>query len=212
MMNGKFLLLPAVAAASLIALTLPNASAVQYKIASPGASVSGNTVDSSGLVISWAPSSSLAGRTFSLIDGQSTTFDFFKIWTDETSVNPDDTQKKSISASLNFTNPFSSAELGGVTFGGSTWYGVESGKLVWNSGPARVTIGGLTYSVALSDVTFNTGILDLNEGAKYGAMVKATVKQIGSGYTSVPDNGSTAMLLGLAFLAIAFVRRGSLTV
>ncbi len=206
MMNGKFLLLPALAAASLIALTLPNAFAAQYTISS--GSVYGNKVDP-GLVLSYELSK-LPG-TFYLTDGKSETFDFFKIWTDETSVNSDDKQQKYISASLNFTEPFSSAKLGGITFGGSTWYGVESGKLIWNS-PAVVTVGGLTYSVALSDVTFNAGILDLNEGAKYGAMVKATVKQIGSGYTSVPDNGSTAMLLGLAFLAIAFVRRGSVTV
>jgi hypothetical protein len=211
MMNRKSLLLPALAAASLLALTLPNASAVQYTYTIGSGLVYGNHADP-GLVLSYQLSSSLAGTKFSLNDGQSTTFDFFKIWTNETSVNPDDKQQKPISASLNFTDPFSSASLGGITFGGSTWYGVESGKLVWTTGPATVTAGGLTYSVALSDVAFNTGFLDLREGARYGAMVKATVTQIGSGYTSVPDNGSTTMLLGLAFLAIAFVRRGIVTV
>ena len=203
--NGKLLLLPTLAAAWLIAFTLPDASAVQYTIS--GGSVSGNTVDP-GLVVGTQLSSDLA-KTFSLTDGQSTTFDFFKIWTNEKSVESDDKKQKYFSASLDFSDPFSTAGLGGMTFGGSTWYGVDSGKLIWTSGPAIVTVGGLTYSVALSDVTFNTGFLGLSEGAKHGATVKATVKQIS--VPSVPDDGSTAMLLGLAFLAIAFVRRRSVT-
>lgn len=202
-MVRKFLLSPALAVASLL-FALSDASAVQYTIA--GGSLSGNTVDP-GLVVNWQLSSNLSGTSFSLKDGESATFDFFKIWTSESDVNTDDKQQKSFLASLNFSDPFSTASLGGITFGGTTWYGVDSAKLIWTSGPAMVSVDGLTYSVSLSDAIFNAGFLSLNNGMKSGAMVQATVKQI-----AVPDNGSTAILLGVTLLVIALFHRRSATV
>ena len=70
-----------------------------------------------------------------------------------------------------------------------------------------VSVDGLTYSVSLSDVIFNAGFLSLNNGMNNGAMVQATVKQI-----AVPDNGSTAILLGVTLLVIALFHRRSATV
>ena len=202
-MDRKFLLSPALAVASLL-FALSDASAVQYKIA--GGSLDGNKLDP-GLVINWQLSPYLAGKSFSLNDGQSATFDFFKIWTDESAVNADDKEQKSFSASLNFSDPFSTASLGGITFGGTTWYGVDYAKLTWNSGPAMVSVNGLTYSVSLNDVIFNAGLNLGLTGMNNGAMVQATVKQI-----SVPDNGSTAILLGVTLLVIALFYRRSATV
>ena len=119
----------------LAALTaIPNASAVQYTIA--GGTIFGNSVDP-GLVVSTQVSSTLTNKSFLLNDGQSTSVDFFDIWTTETAINPDDTQKSNITATLNFSNPFSSGSFGGVTFGGSTWYGAQSrwGDLPGPAGP-----------------------------------------------------------------------------
>jgi VPDSG-CTERM motif len=66
-----------------------------------------------------------------------------------------------------------------------------------------LTLPDRTFGVSLSDEQFNRGLFGLDEGEKYGAVVQATVKQIGSSYVSVPDNGSTAMLVGLSLLIIA---------
>lgn len=205
-MNQKSLLLPALAATVLATLTtIPSAFAVKYTIA--GGTVSGNNVDP-GLVVSTLVSSDLAGTVFSLNSGESKKIDFFNIWTTETTINPDDKQKSNITATLNLSDPFWGGSFGGVTFGGSTWYGAQSGTLTWNTGPVTVTLGALQYSIVLNDVTFNAGLFGgLTEGSKYGATVTATIKQISS--TAVPDSGGTAMLLGLAFLTIAFARRRS---
>ena len=70
-----------------------------------------------------------------------------------------------------------------------------------------VSVNGLTYSVSLNDVIFNAGLNLGLTGMNNGAMVQATVKQI-----AVPDNGSTAILLGVTLLVIALFHRRSATV
>jgi hypothetical protein len=70
-----------------------------------------------------------------------------------------------------------------------------------------VTAGGRTFILSLSDEEFNGGLFGLEEGA----IVEATIKQISSDF-SVPDNGSTAMLLGLTFIALALFCQRKITV
>ena len=69
---------------------------------------------------------------------------------------------------------------------------------------APIDVNGTKFSVELSNKTFGGGLGGLSSKQ---AIVTATVKQIGSGYASVPDHGGTATLLGLAFLAITFLWR-----
>jgi hypothetical protein len=163
----------------------------------------------SGLIIDYSISVPNSQSSFSLYDGDSWTFDLFQIWTSETDVGSDDTAKKGISATVYFSDPVTSATVGGFTFGGSILWGMTQwGEVVWkNPAPTFTAADGRVFSIDLSDEVFNLGLFGLNEGAAYGATVKATVKQIGSNYTSVPDNGSTAMLLGLSLLVIAAVSR-----
>ena len=203
-MFAKFVLIPSLAIALLnVAAPLPDALALSYTVS--GGSVNPNTDD--GLIIKYSLYLPSNPYQFSLEDGESETFNFFKIWTDETNVNPDDQLSQGISATLNFSVPATSATVSGLTFGGSILWGVTQwGEVVWQTpAPEFTAPDGRVFQVTLSNEIFNEGIFGLNEGKQYGAIVKATVKQIGSSYTSVPDNGSTAMLLGLSLLVIAIV-------
>ena len=96
-----------------------------------------------------------------------------------------------------------------MTFGGSILWGLsEWGQVVWDSpAPMFTAPDNRIFQVALSDEIFNEGTFGLKEGKKYGATVTATVKQISSTYVSVPDNGGTAMLLGLSLLVISAFRK-----
>ena len=165
-MNEKSLL-PILAAAVLFAVT-PKASAIPmtYEIGN-GSTVAGNSSDP-GLVIKTSLVSGLEKIAFTLDDGKSTTFDFFKIWTDEADVGDDDIfkNKKVITAFLDFDIPDEAFSLSGHTFGVSGL--LQSGKIEWK-GPATFTVGDRTFSIALSNEEFNKGLFGLNEGEKYGA-------------------------------------------
>jgi hypothetical protein len=207
-MNEKSVF-PTLAAVALFAVTSPQAFAIPmaYEVGA-GSTVAGNFNDP-GLVIKTSLASGLENIAFTLEDGQSKTFNFFKIWTDEADVGSDDKSKKAISATLDFDVPDEAFSLYGQTFGVSGFL-LQSGKIEWN-GPATFTAGGRTFSIALSNEVFNKGLFGLDKGVNHGAYVEATVKQISSSRVSVPDNGSTAMLLGLAFLSFAFIRRRNVT-
>ena len=159
------------------------------------------------LVVHTALSPTLTGTNFILDDGQSFTFSFFDIWTDETHVNPDDTVPQNITATLDFFVPSVDPSIGGNTVGTSIFYGIiQYGQVTWN-GPAIVTIpGDRQFSVTLSDEHFNFGFFGLNEGEKYGATVEATVEQITSS-NAVPETANTAMLFGAALVGVAFMAR-----
>ena len=205
-MLRRFVILPS-AVVALFAVAAPVTDAVALSYTVSGGSVVANQGD--GLIINTSLALPNTPFTFNLTDGQSETFSFFKIWTDETHVNPDDLLSQGISAILNFSVPATSATVSGWTFGGSILWGVTQwGEVVWQTPEPNFTApDGRVFQVTLSNEIFNEGIFGLNEGKQYGAVVKATVKQIGSSYTSVPDNGSTAMLLGLSLLVIAIVSR-----
>jgi hypothetical protein len=204
-MLRKLLLPPSLALALLASAPLPNAIALPYTVS--GGNVVANQGD--GLIINTSLNLPATPFTFNLNDGQSETFSFFKIWTNEEAVNSDDLAEKSIYATLYFSDPLTEATVGGVTFGGSILWGLAQwGQVQWETpAPTFTAPDGRVFQVTLSDEIFNEGLFGLDEGRKYGATVKATVKQIGSSYTSVPDNGSTAMLLGLSLLVIAVVSK-----
>ena len=88
-------------ALALFAVALRDAVALSYTVS--GGSVLANQGD--GLIVNTSLSLPSTPFTFNLIDGQSETFSFFKIWTEETTVNPDDEAGKSISATLYFSDP-----------------------------------------------------------------------------------------------------------
>jgi hypothetical protein len=207
-MNVKSVFLPPIALAILaIAAPFGNAMALSYTVS--GGSVSANSDD--GLIINTSLALPQTPYSFSLNDGESKTFSFFNIWTTETYVNADDKVPRDISATLFFSDPLTNATVEGLTFGGSIWWGLAQwGQVVWeNPAPTFTAPDGRVFMVDLTDAIFNLGLWGLNEGLCYGATVKACVTQI---RTSVPDKGSTAMLLGSAFLVMTCVCRRKVAV
>jgi VPDSG-CTERM motif len=165
-----------------------------------------------GLVIDTMVKPSLPGTEFTIDNGQSFTVSFFDIWTNEPTINADDTVSHAISATLNFVDPFTGATINGITVGGSWFKGLSQwGQVTWN-GPVDVNLpGDRVFEITLSDATFNYGFGGLNEGMMCGATVDATIMQISSENTdlgrSVPDSGSTAMLLGVALCGVVLIAR-----
>jgi hypothetical protein len=165
----------------------------------------GNPPDS-GLIIQTQVIPTLPATLFTLSDGQSQTFDLFKIWTNETSLNLDDLAPKNISVTLTFSSPASIGTVGGTTEA-FTFFGFASqGVVTWNPTPVVVQAPGVTYSIQLSDASFNNGGWDFGSfkpGERYAGTVEATIRQI----TSVPEPSSfisgslgTAMLGGVWYL------------
>ena len=193
----------------LAAVFAPVAFAVPkyYEIA--GGSINGNFSDP-GLVINTSLASGLAGTSFTLNDGGSSTFNFFSIWTDETTVNSDDLVARSISATLSFSDPLTGATVNGITFGGSIIFGLAQwGQIQWN-GPTTITLGDRQFSMSLSNEMFNPGLFGLGNGQGCGTIVKATITQLfstGASSVSVPDGGNTAMLLGVAAAGLVLFSR-----
>lgn len=186
------------------ALAAPLAHATSYEIGD-FSSVSVNPGNALEISTSFAPG--LNNVAFNLNDGQSHTFGFFNIWTEEDDVGSEDKAQINISATLDFDSPLNQfADFSGVTFGGTYWVPFlqfQYGKVEWNA-PVMVTSGGMQFEVSLSDEVFNLGLYGLNDGMKHGATVKATVRQISS---NVPDSGSTVALLGLALVSVGVIAR-----
>src|SRR5688500_17500821 len=97
------------------ALTPAQAIPLDYELGT-GSFVTANS--GSGLQIQTSLFSGLADQAFTLNDGASYTFNFFKIWTDESTVDSDDTVMKPITATLDFDVPDLDAKVQGITIGG----------------------------------------------------------------------------------------------
>lgn len=162
----------------------------------------------------------LDGKSFSLDNGDCTTFKFFDIWTNESSIDWSDKQDKTITATLDFDLPDDiNVDITGNTSGDKVTqtivYGhyhynqtTSLGQVVWD-GPVTITLPEVTFTVTLSDETFNPGWCGLKAGPCYGATVEATVCQVST--TPPPDTNSVptpaALPAGLSLLGIAGMRR-----
>jgi hypothetical protein len=162
-----------------------------------------------GLEIHTSMSGTLAGHNFVLDDGDSEVFDFFRLWTNEGTVNfGEDTLQKTITATLDFDIPDLNAVISGITFAGYITIPVLGngiGKLQWTGGPVTIDAGDRKFTVSLNDATFNKGTSyfgDLTPNGN-GALVQATVTQKCSP-TAVPDGGATFPMLGAAVAALGF--------
>jgi len=172
-----------------------------------GWTVSYNTADP-GLVVDVAPEAG-GGTTPNLEVGDSYTFNLFRIWTNETSVNAhEDEAPKPISVSFNFTDPVMGGVAQGVTSGQRVLGGlIQKGKLTWD-GPLELSFGKNgtgRLSVSLADATFNEGLFGLKPGFRHGAGVEATVR-----YDAAPVPVPAALPLlaaGLGALGFAARRR-----
>jgi hypothetical protein len=203
-----------VLAASLLPFFAPSASAISEFYQISNGSVTAQSSEP-GLVIDTMVKATVPGTSFNLDDGQSFTLSFFDIWTDETKVNGDDQIPYAISATLNFSDPFTGATVNGVTVGGSFFKGLSQwGEVTWN-GPVTVSLSGdRVFQISLSDEHFNFGFGGIEEGMMCGATVEATITQISSegpggevGGKPTPESGSTAALLGTGLSGLILFAR-----
>ena len=196
------------------------AAALAAGLALPGAALAatftgGWTVDYNafdpGLAVAATPGAG-AVATPDLAVGDSYSFDLFRIWTDETTINSgEDTTPLPISVAFTFTNPVAGGVIAGVTEGErSGFFGtVHDGRVTWDA-PLTVYFGAgdsgrLTLS--LGDATFNRGLFGLHGGEAYGATVSATLRY-DAAPAPIPLPAALPLLgLGLGALGIAGRRR-----
>lgn len=150
--------------------------------------------------------------TFELVDvGDTLTVDLFKIWTDETWVNPDDREKIEGSVYWAFTSPSpAGGSSTGITYGAS-YVISQKGVLEWDS-PATITFGdGSELKITLTDELFNWGFGGLKEGEGSGATVQATFELASLGTGSVPGASvpepAALGLFGFGLAAVGLARR-----
>ena len=174
-------------------------------------SVTANTSDP-GLVIN---TFALGGGSFTtpdILEGGTHNFNLFQIWTNESTVNSDDTVAKPISVQFSFTAPppLFGGTVEGDTDGISTLFGsIQYGQVSWD-GPLTLNYpggGDGALKITLSNETFNFGLFGLHEGSGHGATVKASFKNV-SDPSPVPEPASLAFLgMGLAGFGWATRRR-----
>lgn len=139
--------------------------------------------------------------SFNLDLGQSTTFNLFHIFSNETNINNPTTVAKAMLANLLL------AGGGGGTISGATvavrTNPVYYGQVTWAS-PVDVNFGnGGVVRFALSNETFNSGFFGLTTGSAAGADVEVTATYL---VEPVPLPAAGAMLVG-GLGAIAGLRR-----
>ncbi|WP_297970251.1 VPLPA-CTERM sorting domain-containing protein [uncultured Amaricoccus sp.] len=187
-------LIPAAIAAILLA---PAASAATF---TGTWGVSGSALADPGLVVR---TSAPGGFSFDLADGQTTSFDLFRIWTDEGDVGADDTAPRALDVAFYLGS--ASGTLGGTTRGHGGFF--QWGSVDW-SAPLLLDVGSGVLSIALQNATFNGGVLGLWDGAKHGADVSASFSYAERAPAPVPlPAGFGLIALGMGALGLASRRR-----
>jgi hypothetical protein len=152
-----------------------------------------NTTDP-GLVLDTQSINTDLGFTLTSV-GDSQSVDLFDLFTNETTVNSDDTALKPISVSFDFTTPATSGSVTGQTNGQKILFGLfQDGVVNWD-GPQVLDFGnGGELQVSLNNATFNTGLFGLNHGEKAGADIVADFTLLQSP-SAVPEPAVWGMML-----------------
>ncbi|HEY1684267.1 MAG TPA: hypothetical protein VGG19_05865 [Tepidisphaeraceae bacterium] len=220
--------LAAIAILSIIGIgASTQADTLNYEV-SATSSVTANTNGNAGLAIQTAVTHNIlnGSESFDLSDNQSETFNFFQIWTDESTINSDDTTPLDITASLAFNVPAGViVTIDGQTVGadktikflghvvGTIGTGAE---VTWDSLPIQVATADRTFDVSLSNTTFDSFLGVFVPGKALAGTVQATITQVSSDLqpsfspAAVPAPASFcggSMLVGLMFLGRRAMRR-----
>jgi len=203
--------LPMVAAAAMAFTAVPAAAAVHF---AGSYNVSPFTDGDHGLAVNISKLAPV-NLNFDLADvGSTHERDLFKIWTNESSVNPgEDTIARDISVQFNFTDPeIFGGPLGGSTVGEFQLFGIfQNGEVTWED--AFLDFNGGQLQIHLDDATFNEGIFGLDEGKRNGANIHATFTMLAAAPgTAVPEPATWALLIGgFGLTGVALRRRRTAT-
>ena len=180
-----------IAAAALLAAAASPAAATTF---AGSYDVTLNTADP-GLVLATSPISTTLN--FDLTSpGDAASIDLFDLFTNETTVNPDDKSAKPITVDFTFTLPGAgSTDVNGETKGRLILGGLfQDGVVDW-TGPSEVDFAdGAKLGVSLNDATFNTGFFGLKPGEKAGADITATFTLL-QAPSAVPEPATWAVML-----------------
>ena len=137
----------------------------------------------------------------------------FKIWTTETSVGDDDYNGSTITVKFNFTAPGAgSGEIGGITQGESSFFGLfQNGVVTWQ-GDSEIDFGQYgKLNIHLDDAVFNEGVWwSLNDGKRHGEFITADFSLTPGSVSAVPEPATWAMMItGFGLAGTAIRRRRS---
>jgi hypothetical protein len=170
--------------------------------------LSGSAFTALGLVISTDRTS--GSFSYDLTAGQSVTFDLFRLWTNEPTVDADDLAPDSLIAQFTMPAYGATGAVSGTTRGNTAFFGIlQFGSLAWGT-PLTLAFGnGGSATISLSGGNFNTGLFGLSPGSGSGRTVRATLT-LNSEPTTVPLPAAGLLLVGgLGAFALARRRAGA---
>lgn len=158
-----------------------------------------------GLVMEATIDAGVSGLTFALNVGEANTFKFAVIGTDEDWINNDDLTPRTVTAYIDFSNPDITTSIGGTTVGFTGVLEFKQGwTLTWND-PVIVDFGvGGQFQMELSDASYSSILWQGPAGFDH---VYATVTHLADPVSAQIPEPAGIVLLGLAFMGLAGVRR-----